>query len=170
MLKTVLLILSFVMILVGCGNDDTNEYNGKPGITGYVMDKKEQRILVVSQEVKDFSESGGTKEFYDAVWANEAPNDVMVGEQVSVWFKGEVETSYPGQTSVGKLEVKTSYTPEDATLSDAEALNKALNQNEVGNEILTVQSISYDAKKDEWSISLKNTNNYKEYKIQIEEK
>ena len=42
-----------------------------------------------------------------------------------------------------------SFTPEDATLSDTEALNKALSKGEIETETLTVQFISYGSDKDE---------------------
>ncbi|TXC92709.1 DUF3221 domain-containing protein [Metabacillus litoralis] len=159
-----------LFVLVGCSNDNGNEYGGEPGITGYVMDKEGQKILVVSTEAKDYSENGGIEEFYDAVWVNKSPNDVKVGEKVKIWFDGGVEESYPGQTTVGKLEVMQSSTPEGATFSDTEILNRALSKNKFENEILTAQSISYDADKDEWSIILKNTDSYAEHKVKVEDK
>lgn len=89
---------------------------------------------------------------------------------MKIWFDGGVETSYPGQAAVGRLEVIPSSTPEGATLSDTEALNRALSKNKFENEILTAQSISYDADKDEWSIILKNTDNYEEHTVKVEDK
>ena len=89
---------------------------------------------------------------------------------MKVWFEGDVATSYPGKAAVGRLEVMPSFTPEDATLSDTEALNKALSKGANENETLTVQSISYDFGKDEWSILLKNTNSYEEHTIKVEDK
>lgn len=56
-----------LFILVGCSNENGNDYGREPGITGYVMDKEGQEILVVSTEAKDYGENGGIEEFYDAV-------------------------------------------------------------------------------------------------------
>lgn len=165
-----LLIIFILTITTGC-IDKKNDYNGEPGITGYVIKKDGQRILVVSQEAKDFSLSGGEKNFYDAVWLKEPPIDVMVGEKVRVWFGNEeIESSYPAQTSVGKIEIIPSSTPKGATLSESEALKSVLEQNETPNEILTVKSISLDADKNEWLVVLKNTVDYKEYTIRLEDK
>ncbi|WP_017727819.1 DUF3221 domain-containing protein [Halalkalibacterium ligniniphilum] len=107
---------------------------------------------------------------YDAVWVSKSLNDVKVGEQVKIWFEGGVETSYPSHAAVGKLEVMPNSTPEGATLSNTEALNRALSKNKFENEILTAQSISYDADKDEWSIILKNTDSYEEHTVKVEDK
>ncbi|MGF2617432.1 DUF3221 domain-containing protein [Rossellomorea vietnamensis] len=159
-----------LFILAACSNENGNKDVGEPGITGYVMDKTGQKILVVSAKAKDYSGNGGVKEYYDAVWASEAPNDVKVGEQVKIWFDGGMDTSYPGQAAVGKLEVMPSSSPEGAALSEAEALNKALSQNKFENEILTARTISYDADKDEWLIILKNTDSYEEHKVKVEDK
>jgi len=164
------LIVLMLFILVGCSNDSGNNYVGEPGITGYVMDKEGKEILVVSTEAKDYSKNGGNKEFYDAVWASKSPNNVEEGEQVKIWFENGVATSYPGQASVGKLEVMPSSIPEGVTISDTEALNKVLSKNKFENEILTVQSISYDDDKDEWSIVLKNTDSYEKHTIKVEDK
>jgi hypothetical protein len=154
----IFLTVSLFIILVGCSG------SGEPGITGYVIDKKDKEILIVSQEAKDYSESGGTRESYDAVWAKNSPDDVKVGEKVKVWFKGDIATSYPGIATVGKLEVIPSSTPEGATLSDAEALNKALSQGNFGSEILAVNSISYDSVADTWTVKLN------EHTIEAEDK
>lgn len=166
----VYLIVFMFFILVGCSNESGNRYVGEPGITGYVMDKKGKEILVVSTKAKDYSKNGGNEEFYDAVWASKLPNDVEVGEQVKVWFDNGVAESYPGQASIGELEVMPSSTPEAATLSDTEALNKVLSKTKFARAILTVQSILYDADKDEWSVVLKNTNSHEEQTIKVEDK
>ncbi|MGM0843896.1 MAG: DUF3221 domain-containing protein [Bacillota bacterium] len=159
-----------LFILAACSNENGNKDGEEPGITGFVMDKEGQQILVVSTQAKDYSDNGGIKEYYDAVWASEAPNDVNVGEQVKISFDGGMDTSYPGQAAVGKLEVIPSSSPEGAALSEAEALNRALSQNKFENEILTAVTISYEADKNEWSIILKNTDSYKEYEVNVEDK
>lgn len=159
-----------LFILSACSNETGNTDGGEPGITGYVMDKEGRQILVVSTEAKDYSENGGIEEFYDAVWASEAPKDVLVGEQVKIWFDGGMDTSYPGQAAVGKLELMPSSSPEGATLSEAEALNRALSKTVLENEILTAQSISYNSDEDQWSIILKNTDSYEEHTVKVEDK
>lgn len=151
-------------------NRDTINISGETTINGYVMDKKGQEILIVSPVAKDYSKQGGTEEFYDAVWANNSPENVKVGKQVKVWFAGGVTTSYPGHGSIGNLEIIPDSIPEGATLSNAEVLNKALNKNTYGNEIVTVQSISYDAAKDIWTIILKNTDSFEKQTVQVEDK
>ncbi|RIW31349.1 DUF3221 domain-containing protein [Bacillus salacetis] len=175
-MRIVYLLMFMFLIFAGCSNQNGHEKSvepqpdPEPGITGYVMDKEGQRILVVSTEAKDFSGNGGMEEFYDAVWASNPQKEVELGEQVKIWFEGGVETSYPGQAAVGKIEIMPSTTPEGAVLSDTEALNRALSKNTFENEIVTAQSIQYDADKDEWTILLKNTDSYEEYPIKVQDK
>lgn len=158
----ILLIVCLLLMIAGC--------NKEPSYTGYIMDKKDQEILIVSSVAKDYSENGGIKEFYDAIWATDSPDDVKVGQKVKVWFKGGVAATYPGQASIRKVEVIPSPTPKGATLSEADALNKALTQFNFGNVTFTVHSISYDSVKDTWTIIIKNTGSYKEHRIEVEDK
>ncbi|RDW20972.1 YobA family protein [Oceanobacillus chungangensis] len=158
------------LILVGCSNGDTVDYSGEPGITGYVIDKIEESILIVNPEAVDFSETGGKEEFYDAVWANNSPEDIKVGDQVNVWFDAGVQESYPGQASVGKIEIIPSSTSEGATLSDNEALNKAITAMTLKNKLFTVRSIVYDSDKERWTIIVKNIETYEEHTVQVEDK
>ncbi|WP_181350305.1 YobA family protein [Thalassobacillus sp. CUG 92003] len=158
MTKKFVFSIGILLILVGCTS---------PDITGYIMDKKNNEILVVATESED---TGETKEFYDAVWARDAPGDVKIGEQVDVWYDGPIAESYPGQTSAGRVDVIPSSILEGATLSDAEALNKALTQQRPENGTLTVRSISYEADQDEWSIKLKNTIHDDEYMVRVNDK
>lgn len=168
-MRNSIIYLTVVLLLVlsGCSSDNTPDPVEELGITGYVMDIGEGGMLVVSAEAKDYSRTGGNEEYYDAVWVSYAPGDVEVGEYVKIKFDGAINDSYPGQADVREIEVIPGSTPEGATLSDTEALNKALTTETFGNEILTVQTIEFDANQDEWTIVLKNTDNYEEHSIRI---
>ena len=170
--RTPILYLTALLlfVLTGCNSENTSDPVEEPGITGYVMDIGEEGLLVVSAEAEEAGGTGGVKEYYNAAWAGNAPGDVEVGECVEIRLEGGVNDSYPLQATVGELEVIPGSTPEGATLSDTEALNKALTMETFENEILTVQSMSFDAERDEWSIVLKNTDSYEEYTIRVEDK
>ncbi len=166
--KMIFIGLLTLLILTGC-NSMTTVFRGTPNITGYVMDKNDEAILVVSTEPEDFSQSGGNERFFDAVWASNAPDNVAIGEEVSIWFEGGVNQSYPAQAAIGELNTLSSPTPGGADLSEAEALNKALTQEEFVDDILTLQSISYDNDEDEWTVVLEETNSYEEHTLQVED-
>jgi hypothetical protein len=57
------------------------------------------------------SSTGGVKEFFDAVWISNIPQDVKVGQKVQVWFEGAVATSYPGQAMTNKISILPSNEP-----------------------------------------------------------
>jgi type 1 fimbria pilin len=81
------LALLFIISLLGCSPYGSNKgkvqnstsnvnsvTNGavdissnKAGIAGYVMNKKDGKILVVNPDVQDFSSTGGVKEHYSAI-------------------------------------------------------------------------------------------------------
>ena len=162
------IILAIAAVAV-CSSENTDEPVDVPDITGYVMDKGGEGILVVSTEAKDYSGTGGIGEFYNAAWVGGAPDEVEVGDFVEIRFEGGVNDSYPAQASAGEIEILPGSAPDGAALSDTEALNKALTQESFGNEILTVHSIEFDASQSEWTIILKNTDSYEEQVIRVED-
>jgi hypothetical protein len=160
------LLLSLTMPLLGCSSENSNE---EAGITGYVINKENDRILVISSDAQDFSDSGGLDEFYNAIWFSKAPKDIIIGEKVMVWFDIVAE-SYPGQSEVKKIAIVPSKLPEDADLTEADALNKALASKEIdANQVLAVKSIEYNKQDDNWSIKLKETWSDKVYDIKVED-
>lgn len=152
-----LYLLGFFILLslAGC-SQDPSFFSGNPDISGYVISKNEKAILVTSSEPEDLSASDGLEEYYDVIYATDAPENVQVGDEVNLWYKGDVLESYPAQTSVGKLEILPSSTPENATLSEYGALSKALSQNEFENKTIAIQSIAYQPDEDIWSFIFKD--------------
>lgn len=148
------LVLLIAVPLLGCSADNSND---EAGITGYIMNKENDRILVVSHEAQDFSSNGGVDEFYNAIWFSKAPKDIEIGEKVMVWFDMVAE-SYPGQSEIKKIAVVPSRLPEGADLTEADALNKALTSEATDtNKVLAVKSIEYNSQENNWNIKLKDT-------------
>lgn len=169
------LVLFLTLSLLGCNqsniNDDEKKApSSKAGIIGYVMKKDKERILVISQEVQDFSSTGGVKEYYDAIWFSKAPKDIEVGNKVKVWFDIVAE-SYPGQSEVKNIEVISSQQHDGAKLTESQALSKALTSKEIkANGLTVVKSIVYDQLADRWKVELKEMWSDKIYNIQVEDK
>lgn len=69
-----------LLVLTGCISENTNDSVEEPGITGYVMDIGEEGLLVVSAEAEGAGGNSKGKDYYDAVWADSAPDDVKVGK------------------------------------------------------------------------------------------
>lgn len=144
---------------------------GIPNLEGYITKVENQRILVVSSNPKDFSSTGGVKEFYDAVWVTNVPKDVKVGQQVQVWFQGGVAlTSYPGQARSDKISFKTIEKPIKATLSEEQIINQAVNEY-VNIKIFVIKEVKYDEVTDKWQIRFKDgildTSQGRDYIVQI---
>lgn len=125
-------------------------------MTGYVVKREEDRILVISSEKEDFSATGGIAEYYEAIWFSDAPQGVKVGEKVEVWYE-YVLTSYPGQSTAEKITIIPTEQPIEATLTEAEAVAKAL-QNDALNDmsVYTIRFVSYDTNSKLWSVHVKD--------------
>lgn len=161
-------ILASFLVLTGCSTI-AGLIRGEPDISGFVMDDGVHEILVVSTEPVDFSQTGGTEEFYDAVWVSRVTEVTEIGDYVEVWFDGGVLTSYPAQAAMEELEIVEPDQPQGADLNESEALRIALTQEEFEEDILTVRSMSYDDSMDVWTVLLRNTNSYEDATIEVED-
>lgn len=147
------MLLMLMVLLIGCNS--ISEPLNSQSMTGYVMDREGERILVVDDEAQDFSSTGGVSEFYNAIWFSKAPSEIKEGDFVKVWFDMVAE-SYPGQSEAIKVEVVEQEKPKGANLTKSEALHKLLTSDEFKKDLYGVSSIEYNEKEDTWNIALKN--------------
>jgi hypothetical protein len=152
------LMFTLCAALVGCSSafslrSGANPEQSEPGIQGYIVKIENGRFLVVSSVPKDFSSTGGAKEFYNAIWFSNAPNNIQIGHQVKVWFDN-VNESYPGQSKAVKLSILPNRKPERADLTEAEAVRRALAQQSHWN-VPVIRSVTYDEYEDAWTILVK---------------
>ncbi|NLI69057.1 MAG: DUF3221 domain-containing protein [Bacilli bacterium] len=145
-----LTLFSACMFLVSCNALTKKE----PDIHGFVIERTEETIFVVSKTPKDFSDHGGVKEFYDAIVLDGAPDDVAVGDEVRVWYKGPIRESYPLGGSVGALEIVETEQPEGAVLSRKEAVKRALENIHTGN-FISIIDVSFDPETRTWNVAYK---------------
>lgn len=125
-------------------------------MTGYVVKREEDRILVISSEKQNFSATGGIAEYYEAIWFSDAPQGVKVGEKVEVWYE-YVLTSYPGQSTAEKITIIPTEQPIEATLTEAEAVAKALENDALNYDMIyTILFVSYDTNSKLWSVHVKD--------------
>ncbi|KGX88187.1 YobA family protein [Pontibacillus litoralis] len=163
-MKYVILVFVF-SLLTGCGIAKES-----PDLTGYVMDRQDNNFLVVSDTPIDYSETGGVSEFYNAVWVSGSEAEVPEGEKVQVWFYEGIAESYPGHGKAKEINIVPSTMPEGADLTEAEALGLALESSHTSSfSMYAVQSITYEAKQDQWNISFIETMTRKEYEIMIDD-
>ena len=156
-----LIVFLLIFLFAGCSVDQTDGVPGasdkEPGMTGYVMAKENERILVVDPVSQDFSSTGGVNEFYDAIWFSNIPEEIKEGDKVKVWFDAVAE-SYPGQSEAIKIEVVPASRPDGADLDESAAINKALYSGEITTSWPTVlKSIEYNKETDTWKISIRET-------------
>lgn len=140
-------ILSVFILLLSLSISGCNSNESNVNVTeGYIVKKKDKNILVVN----------------DAIWFSNAPADVQVGQKVQVWYDFVAE-SYPGQSSAKKVVILESNKPDNANLTEADAIRKALDQ--VAEHVIPlIKSINYNEKADEWNIQINETT------IQVDDK
>jgi len=153
-----LIVFLLIFLFAGCSVDQPDGVpaapDKEPGMTGYVMAKDNERILVVDPVSQDFSSTGGVNEFYDAIWFSNIPEEIKEGDKVKVWFDAVAE-SYPGQSEAIRIEVLPAPMPDGADLDESAAINKALHSGEITTSWPTVlKSIEYNKGTDTWEISI----------------
>lgn len=164
MMRVLVIMLSFIF-LISCSSSHQGDLENAD-LIGYVIDKTEQGMLVVSEEPIDFSETGGKSEYYEATWLSETPDDIEIGELVAVWFDGPVAESYPMQATLGQIKVVSKEPPDGADLSVAEALREAI---DIQGQTAAIKEIFYDQELDRWSITFKDLMSENESTIFVED-
>ncbi|NDL67568.1 DUF3221 domain-containing protein [Anaerotalea alkaliphila] len=150
--KISIIVCAAFLALAATGCAKGGKPDTEPGLTGHLMAREGGRILVIDTQAQDFSSTGGVDSFYNAIWFSNAPEDIPLGETVSVWFDAVAE-SYPGQSEAIHVEVVPSEKPPGADLTQAQALNLAL----TGPEYIqtsAVTSIAYEAETDLWTFGM----------------
>src|SRR5690606_12435888 len=143
-----LTLFSASMFLVSCSALTKKE----PDIHGFVIERTEETIFVVSKTPKDFSDHGGVKEFYDAIVLDGAPDDVAVGDEVRVWYKRPIRESYPLGGSVHSLETVETEQPDGALPPRTEAIKRALETIHTGN-FISIIDVSFDPETRTWNVA-----------------
>jgi hypothetical protein len=160
-----LYFLSFLMIvllLTACSektkhqniNSESSKQSSSASIGWYVIKKESQKGLVVNPIPNDYSSTGGIKEFYEAIWVSNFPEDVQVGQKVEIIFEGEMATSYPGQARAKKVSVLPNKKPDkSAKLTEEQVLREAIKSKEAAEiRVFIPKEISFDEKSKLWTI------------------
>ncbi|MBU8907691.1 DUF3221 domain-containing protein [Desertibacillus haloalkaliphilus] len=153
-----LLSTSIDIVVTGEDAGQDNEEIANPDIVGYVTNKRENHILVVSIEAQDFSETGGADEFYDASWVSttHVDEEVDIGERVEVWFDGGVNESYPTQAAAKQINILESNQPKGAEMTEQEAIAQVIAQLDDADEhtAIIVKKVSFNPETLLWEIEV----------------
>ncbi|MCL6661303.1 MULTISPECIES: DUF3221 domain-containing protein [Paenibacillus] len=173
-LRRVLILLSILIVcLTGCsGHIDCNSVQAQAnapsedGFTGYVVERKDNSILVVDPAYEDFSANGGGNRYYPAKWFSNAP-DPQIGSYVEVWTDGGPENQpYPGQARAEKIAVSCPNTPDGAHMTDADAIRSGLHSLDTENmHIPVIEDTRFDADTGTWTIQMRDANTANEEQV-----
>lgn len=150
-----------ILLIIGC------QKLGTPDLTGYVVGKSDNSILVVAVEKQDFSSTGGVDEFYEAISFRGDIGEVKLGDHVKVWHTGEVAESYPGQAELAKVEVIPPEEIEGAKLNTQEVLQKVIQLKE--DRTVVIKSIEYQAEKEIWQVEVTSINSEEDRNSEVVE-
>ncbi|MCD9025918.1 YobA family protein [Cohnella silvisoli] len=175
--KMSIMMISLFMILAACGNKPEREPQAvktaeahNSGFNGYVVKKEKNRILVVNSTERDFGANGGASHYYEAIWFSNSPFNIEVGQHVEVRADGAIAESYPAQGKANTVAVITGLEPEGASLSEAEAVRKALSSPEVsGYDIPAIKEVKFDEKLAEWIVEVTQNGDEKTVEIRVKD-
>lgn len=134
-------LILLMLLLTGCSN-----------IEGYIVDKEEGRILVVSPEATTYGDSNNSIDHYPAVWISTNDKKYELGQKVKAYYEN-IEESYPGQAKAERITSSKSTKPRKAGLSEKDVIQVLLNNRE---DLLipVIKEITYHSDGDYWDITV----------------
>jgi uncharacterized protein YcfL len=111
-LKKWIFLLIIVLAATGCSNEkNVSEKTDQSTMSGYIIDKKEQMILVVENVTEEDVKTKSVKELLQlqppAIWFTGVDTNLyenlQIGEQVKVKIDGGVFLSYPGKATAEEI-------------------------------------------------------------------
>ncbi|WP_433745332.1 DUF3221 domain-containing protein [Paenibacillus amylolyticus] len=181
-LRRVLILLSILIVcLTGCsGSNECNSVQtqanapSEDGFTGYVVDRKDDSILVVDPAYRDNSSNGGADRYYPVKWFSNAP-DPQIGSYVEVWTDGGPENQpYPGQARAERIAVSCPVAPDGAHLSEADAIRGGLYSPDGEKlRVPVIEDVQFDHDAGTWTIRMRDamstTENQDEIDIKVDD-
>lgn len=175
--RNIVLMLLIILILTGCSQQVQKQGEQPPrtdaprekGFTGYVVDRKENSILVVDPEHKDIGTNGETSRYYPAKWFSNVP-DSQIGTYVEVWTDGSPEVEpYPGRARAESIAEYAAATPDGAKISEADAIRGGIYLSD-GKEISlpVIENVEFHADKGIWTVRMRDAMSTDDNQAQIE--
>ncbi|PAF30698.1 DUF3221 domain-containing protein [Paenibacillus sp. 7516] len=173
--RNIVLMLLIILILTGCSQQVQKQGEQPPrtdaprekGFTGYVVDRKENSILVVDPEHKDIGTNGETSRYYPEKWFSNVP-DSQIGTYVEVWTDGSPEVEpYPGRAE--SIAEYAAATPAGAKISEADAIRGGIYLSD-GKEISlpVIENVEFHADKGIWTVRMRDAMSTDDNQAQIE--
>ncbi|WP_339306958.1 DUF3221 domain-containing protein [Paenibacillus sp. FSL R5-0519] len=181
-LRRILILLSILIVcLTGCsGHIECSSVQAQAkapsedGFTGYVVDRKDDSVLVVDPAYQDHGLDGEESRYYPAKWFSNAP-DPQIASYVEVWTDGRPENEpYPGQARADKIAVSCPNTPDGAHLSEADAIRGGLYSPDGAKaRVPVIEDVQFDHDAGTWTIRIRDamstTENQDEIDIKVED-
>ncbi|QUG41731.1 YobA family protein [Psychrobacillus sp. INOP01] len=111
---TILILLSFILLITGCAENRTTQKEDDLKIEGYILEVDEGRILVAEGMTSEQYETLKYKTLQELdnesislfYLSYEDTSGLRKGYKVDVWMDGEIDLSNPAQAGAKKIELK----------------------------------------------------------------
>lgn len=174
--RIIVLMMLIILIVTGCsvqvqkeGKQPRTDAAREKGFTGYVVDRKENSILVVNPEYEEIGTNGKTSKYYPAKWFSNVP-DSQIGTYVEVWTDGGPENEpYPGRARAESIAEYAAATPDGAKISEADAIRGGIYLSD-GEEISlpVIEDVEFHADTGIWTVRMRDAMSANDNQAQIE--
>ncbi|GEN57009.1 hypothetical protein GCM10012290_16920 [Halolactibacillus alkaliphilus] len=123
-------------------------------LTGYVIKKTPERLLIQSEKSKDLRRSGGRERYYELIWVETNSSSLELGDHVDVWYHS-ISQHYPRIASTKKIAPVNQQSTYNSRLSKKKVIKKVYSGLTTHpSELFVIDQISYIKDKEEWQIDL----------------
>ncbi|PXW89018.1 uncharacterized protein DUF3221 [Streptohalobacillus salinus] len=126
-------------------------------LTGYIINRKDERILIQAETAKDLSSTGGVDTYYELIWFSNPPEPLEVGDKVDVYYDDTKKNYYPRRSTIKSFETYTPKQPNHAKKNEKEVIQTVFEQHKQHPaRLFVITSINFNAETNNWTIKLVN--------------
>ncbi len=125
-----------------------------PDLTGYVIQKTPNRLLIQSEKPKNMRPYGGRERYYELIWVNMNETHYDIGDYVDVWYHS-ISQHYPRVANTKKISRSIRASREDTYFTRKQVIQKVYQDNRPHPaELFVIDRLEYDNKKAVWHVDL----------------
>lgn len=125
-----------------------------PDLTGYVIQKTPNRLLIQAERPKNMRPYGGRERYYELIWVNEQETNYDVGDYVDVWYHS-ISQHYPRVANTKKMRRSSKDKRQETFLTRKQVIQKVYKGHRPHPaEIFVIDRLDYDNNKALWHIDL----------------
>lgn len=153
-MKKIIGMTLFIIVSITCLSLYIYVRQTPADLTGYIIKKTPDRLLIQSEKPKDMRPSGGRERYYELIWVGTNSTSLELGDYVDVWYHS-ISQHYPHIASVKKITPVSQQSIKESRLSKKKVIRKVYSDLAMHpSELFVIDQISYIKNKEEWQIDL----------------